>query len=284
MWGEAAGVIHVDRSGPIALIAVSEEGARLGLGLRERFAEPERVVLRAARPYIPEVRVYEAPLADFVGGLWPDHAAVVGIMASGILVRAIAPHVASKYDDPAVVVVDDAGRFVISLLSGHEGGANRLAEQIAAETSGQAVVTTGSEAKRRIVVGVGARKGVSEEQVLAAVDKALAAAGKTREDVRLLATIDLKKDEAGILAAAERLGVPVQIIGRERIRVLQDALRDPGFVEDITGVAAVCEPAAMLAGAQTQLLVPKTAREGVTVALAQDICGSSAWDQAGGTT
>lgn len=273
-------MIHVDRTGSLALIAVSEEGARLGLGLRERFAEPERVTLWAARQYIPEVCVYQSPLADFVGTLWQDHAAIVGIMASGILVRAIAPHVASKYDDPAVVVVDDAGRFVISLLSGHEGGANRVADQIAAETRGQAVVTTGSEARRRVVVGVGARRGVSEEQVLAAVDEALAAADRSREDVRLLATIDLKKDEAGILAAAKRLGVPVQIIGRERIRVLQDALRDPGFVEETIGVAAVCEPAAMLAGAQTQLLAPKLARSGVTVALAQDICGSSAWDQA----
>ena len=128
-------------------------------------------------------------------------------MASGIMVRAIAPHVASKHHDPAVVVVDDVGRFAISLLSGHEGGANRVAEQIAAETRGQAVVTTGSEARRRIVVGVGARRGVSEERVLAAVDEALAAAACTRDDVRLLATIDLKKDEAGILAAAERLRV-----------------------------------------------------------------------------
>jgi cobalt-precorrin 5A hydrolase len=277
-------VIRFDREGPIALIAVSEEGARLGLGLQERFAEPERVALWAPRPYIPEVSPYDGVMGALVGRLWPDHAAIVGVMASGIMVRAIAPHVTSKYEDPAVVVVDDAGRFVISLLSGHEGGANRLAERIAAATLGQAVVTTGSEARRRVVVGVGARRGVSEEQVLAAVDEALAAAGRAREDVRLLATIDLKKDETGILIAAERLGVPVQIIGRERIRVLQDALRDPGFVEDITGVAAVCEPAAMLAGAQTQLLAPRLARSGVTVALAQDICGSSAWDRADETT
>jgi cobalt-precorrin 5A hydrolase len=202
-------------------------------------------------------------------------------MASGIMVRAIAPHVDSKYSDPAVIVVDDAGRYAISLLSGHEGGANELAEQVAAETHGLAVVTTGSEAQRRLVVGVGARKGVSEEQVLAALDEALAAAGKERADVRALATIDLKREEAGILAAAARLGVPVQIIDRKRIRALQDVLREPGFVEEITGVAAVCEPAAMLAGSQTQLLAPRMARHGVTVALAEDICGSSAWDQAG---
>jgi cobalt-precorrin 5A hydrolase len=277
-------VIRFARSGPIALITVSKEGARLGLGLRARFDEPERVTLWAARQYIPEARVYQPPLTDFIGGLWREQAAFVGIMASGIMVRAIGPHAASKYEDPAVVVLDDAGRFSISLLAGHEGGANDLAEQIAAETRGQAVVTTGTEAQRRVVVGVGARKGVSEDQVMAAVDEALAVAGRFRGDVRALATIDLKKDEAGILAAAQRLGVPVQIIGRERILVLQEALRDPGFVEEITGVAAVCEPAAMLTGAQTQLLAPKMARDGVTVALAQDICGSSAWDQADGTT
>jgi cobalt-precorrin 5A hydrolase len=277
-------VIRFARSGPIALIAVSEEGARLGLGLRTRFAEPEHVTLWAAKPYIPEARVYRPPLSEFVGGLWGDHAAVVGIMASGIMVRAVGPHAASKYEDPAVVVVDDAGRFSISLLAGHEGGANGLAEQIAAETRGQAVVTTGTEAQRRVVVGVGARRGVSEEQVLAAVDEALAAAGRRRQDVRAVATIDLKEHEAGILAAAGRLGVPVQIIDRERIRLLQDVLREPGFVEEITGVAAVCEPAAMLTGVQTELLAPRTVRDGVTVALARDICGSSAWDQADETT
>lgn len=277
-------MIQVERSGPIALVTASQEGAGLGLGLRERFAEPERVTLWAARRYLPGVRVYQPPLTTLIGRLWHDHAAIVGVMASGILVRAIAPHVASKFEDPAVIVLDDAGRFAVSLLSGHEGGANRLAEQIAAEMRGQAVVTTGSEARRRVVVGVGARRGVTRAQVLTAVDEALAAAGKMRADVRLVATIDLKKDEAGILTAAESLGVPVQIIGRERIRVLQDALRDPGFVEDITGVAAVCEPAAMLAGAQTQLVAPRTVRNGVTVALAQDICGSSAWGQADETT
>ena len=273
-------MIAFDRSGPVALIAVSKEGARLGLGLRERFAEPGRVTLWAARQYIPEVRVYEGTLADSIGDLWGDHAAIVGVMASGIMVRAISPHVVSKYADPAVVVVDDAGRFVISLLSGHEGGANGLAEQIAAETWGQPVVTTGSEAQRRVTVGVGARKGVTEAQVLAAVDEALAAAGGGRGDVRAVATIDLKRDEAGILAAAATLGVPVHIIDRERIGLLQGVLREPGFVEEITGVAAVCEPAAMLTGVQTELLAPRTVRDGVTVALARDICGLSAWDRA----
>ena len=252
--------------------------------LRKRFAEPERVTVWAAQPYVPGARIYGRSLTEHVGVLWRGHAAIVGVMASGIMVRVIAPWLQSKLSDPGVVVLDDAGRFAISLLAGHEGGANRLAEQIAAEVCGQAVVTTGSEARRRVVAGVGARKGVSEQQVLAALDQALRAAAHTRADVRALATVDLKSKEAGIVAAARRLGVPVQIVDRKRIRVLQDALRKPGFVEEITGVAAVCEPAAMLSGLQTRLLAPKIARNGVTVALAKDSCGWSAWDQADETT
>ncbi|HDY90459.1 MAG TPA: hypothetical protein ENH82_20355, partial [bacterium] len=52
-------------------------------------------------------------------------------MASGIVVRIIAPYIKDKHTDPAVVVVDDVGRSVISLVSGHEGGANKLAHRVA---------------------------------------------------------------------------------------------------------------------------------------------------------
>ena len=131
------------------------------------------------------------------------------------------------------------------------------------------------------MVGVGARKGVSEAQVLAAVDEALAAAGRARDDVRALATIDLKREEAGILAAAETLGVPVHIIDRERIRVLcrtrcasRDSWKRSREWQQYANRQR-CWPAPRRAPRAA-----KRSRDGVTVALAQDICGSSAWDQA----
>jgi precorrin-4 C11-methyltransferase len=73
--------------------------------------------------------------------------ALVCIMASGIVVRELAPLLRNKHTDPAVVVMDAQGKYAISLLSGHEGGANRLARQIAGITGGQAVITTASDSQ-----------------------------------------------------------------------------------------------------------------------------------------
>ena len=80
----------------------------------------------AAQPYVPGARIYDRSLTEHVGVLWRGHAAIVGVMASGIMVRVIAPWLQSKLSDPGVVVFSNAGRFAISLLAGHEGGANRL--------------------------------------------------------------------------------------------------------------------------------------------------------------
>ena len=62
---------------------------------------------------------------------WEASDALLFVGAAGIAVRAIAPHVASKVNDPAVVAIDEAGRFAVPLLSGHLGGANELAQTVA---------------------------------------------------------------------------------------------------------------------------------------------------------
>ena len=269
------------RPGPIVILTASREGARLGLRLREALPGAE---LWAAKPYLPEVSVYDGSLRDFVSARWADHAAIIGVLASGILVRAIAPWVASKYADPAVVAVDDAGRFAISLLSGHEGGANRLAEKIGEILGAIPVITTGSEAQRRLIVGVGCRRGATTEQILTALDRALTEQGRTREEIYALATIDLKADEPGLRAAAAELGVPLRIVPRSRIHTLQDVLREHTFAENITGVAAVCIPAALLTSPHSELLAPRLALNGVTIALARDTCGWSDSDPVDETT
>jgi len=84
-------------------------------------------------------------IKQLMARIFYEYAQLVLVMASGIAVRLIAPHVTSKWQDPAVVVVDDSGKNIISLLSGHWGGANELAEKLALVLGGHAVVTTESD-------------------------------------------------------------------------------------------------------------------------------------------
>ena len=82
---------------------------------------------------------------DTLSKFWGKHKSFIFIMASGIVVRTIAPLIKDKKTDPAVVVLDEKGRFAVSLLSGHLGGANKIAKEIADFLSGQAVITTASD-------------------------------------------------------------------------------------------------------------------------------------------
>ena len=120
-------------------------------------------------------------LADEVGldsfddlGVWTgerfaDSDALVFIGATGIAVRAIAPHVRDKFSDPAVVSVDEAGKFAVPLLSGHVGGANDLAREVAAAIGARAVVSTATDVNGLFAVDEWARK-----QGLALVERQVA--------------------------------------------------------------------------------------------------------------
>jgi cobalt-precorrin 5A hydrolase len=131
----------------IAIIAITRKGARLGARLRDGFAGAELFVLRkyagqagkGATPFDQELRL-------LVRELWTDMDGFVFIMAAGIVVRLVAPHLQGKEHDPAVVVMDDAGKFAISLLSGHLGGGNELACRCAFLTGAREVITTATDA------------------------------------------------------------------------------------------------------------------------------------------
>jgi len=131
----------------IAVVAITRNGALLGKRLREGPTGTELYVSSRYAGQAGKERVVFGPeeLRELLVSLWGAVDGFVLIMATGIVVRLIAPLLESKQTDPAVVTMDDAGRFAISLTSGHLGGANELAERCAFITGARAVITTATD-------------------------------------------------------------------------------------------------------------------------------------------
>ncbi|MDD5285103.1 MAG: cobalt-precorrin 5A hydrolase [Desulfuromonadaceae bacterium] len=132
----------------IAAIAITRRGSRLGSKLRENMPGVElHVSSRYSGQAGREFSSFDPSGAKaLISALWKEYDGFVFIMAAGIVVRIIAPLLESKESDPAVVVMDDAGKFAVSLLSGHLGGANELAERCAFASGARAVITTATDA------------------------------------------------------------------------------------------------------------------------------------------
>ncbi len=128
----------------IAVWAITPNGA--ALAARIAAAMPNADVYGGRRlERLPESAVRFESLAETAAAHFRSYNGHVFIMATGIVVRTVAKLIVHKTEDPAVVVVDDRGSFAISLLSGHIGGANRLAHQVAAAIGAQPVVTTATD-------------------------------------------------------------------------------------------------------------------------------------------
>ncbi|SNR68902.1 cobalt-precorrin 5A acetaldehyde-lyase [Humidesulfovibrio mexicanus] len=127
-----------------AIHALSAQGLDLALriapDLDARVYAPAR--LAAGREGVAPF----AGLAAHMARVFRQHRRHVFVAATGIAVRAVAPHLQDKARDPAVAVLDLAGRFAVSLVSGHVGGANELARELARLTGATAVITTGTDA------------------------------------------------------------------------------------------------------------------------------------------
>ena len=127
-----------------AVISVSAEGARLGLRLKETLGgditlyERQECASGAAANYFKKTIALTSQVFGKYDGL-------IYIMAAGIVVRSIAAHVVSKASDPAVLCMDECGKHCISLLSGHLGGANKLAREVAVAIGAIPVITTATD-------------------------------------------------------------------------------------------------------------------------------------------
>ena len=262
----------------VALITLSPEGALIAQQLAGAWAD-YHVYLHEKLASLPGARSF-AGIMELTAEIFPQYEALLYIVPCGVAVRAIAPCLKNKHTDPAVVVVDVGGRYAVSLAGGHEGGANELAVKTANIIGGEPVLTTTTEALKNLIVGVGCRRGVSAERIVAAVKEALAVAGAQLEQVRFLASADVKSEEEGLIKAARELEVPLRFIGSAEIRATSRKFTPSPLAAKKINLPAVAEPAALLAGRRTQLILPRKAYNGITVAIAKESFTWSASDPA----
>ncbi|MBI2958113.1 MAG: cobalamin biosynthesis protein, partial [Chloroflexi bacterium] len=254
----------------LAVVALTARGAAVAGRLLGPLGQPHLYLPAGVAEGQLEPRRRFESVIELTGEIFPLYRGLVYVMAAGIVVRSIAPCVRSKHADPGVVVVDDAARFAISLLSGHEGGANNLAVRVSNALGAEPVITTASETVKRVIVGIGSRRGVAREMVKAALDRALQMAGKDANAVRWAATIDRKQDERGIREACQDYGIPLRIISSRAVRGFGGNFNRSPVVKKHLGVEGVCEPCALLAGKDAHLILEKTAMDGVTIAVAME--------------
>ncbi|MFD5743128.1 precorrin-3B C(17)-methyltransferase [Streptomyces massasporeus] len=279
---------------------------------------------RLAAAWPDRTRVYEGPVGDAVRTAFAQCEQLVCFLATGAVVRLVAPLLSGKTEDPGVVCVDEGGRFAVSLLGGHAGGGNELAREVGDLLGAEPVVTTATdavdlagldtlglpvegdvagvsralldgeavalraevtwplpplpvahegaytirltdrlvEAAEReavlrpptLVVGVGASRGAPVEEVLGLVEDALREAGLSAASVAELATVDAKAEEAGIVEAARRLGVPLVTYSAGELAGV-DVPNPSDAPLAAVGTPSVAEAAALVGGGE--LLVPK---------------------------
>ena len=346
----------------IAIIAITANGARLGSRLQGGLGQAELYVLpkylgkagKGAQPIAGELR-------ELVAELWPRVSGFVCIMATGIVVRLVAPLLAGKDKDPAVVVMDEAGKFAISLLSGHLGGGNELAERAAFVSGARPVITTATDVNdlpsfdllakdngwvieelarvkvlnsllldnrkiavfdetglvrpyfhgrgslvfcdsfvaairsgadgclfvsasvvppqldlpsllvlrpRTLCLGIGCNSGTAAEEILEVVYANLKRLFLAPGAVAAIGTAEAKRNEPGLVAAAERLGVPLLCFSSAELNGVAVPTPPSEHALAAIGAAGVAEPAALLAAGDGELLLKKVKSGNVTLAIA----------------
>ncbi len=139
-------VISITRHG------IATAGRVVGALPGAQLFAPEKFAAEAQAAAPGNAHGYGSKTGEQLGELFATHDTIVAVLSLGATVRMIAPFLQSKETDPAVVVLDEGGKFVIPVLSGHLGGANALAGHLATALGAQAVLTTASDSRETIAV------------------------------------------------------------------------------------------------------------------------------------
>lgn len=139
----------------IAIVCITQNGKNLALKINEKLTDSHVYIVKNKKNNLtndstnPNIFLVEKKVSELVGDLFGKYQSILFIMATGIVVRTIAPYIVNKFSDPAVLVSDEKGRNVISLLSGHMGGANELTNNISNLIDANPVITTATDVNQK---------------------------------------------------------------------------------------------------------------------------------------
>lgn len=142
---------------PLAIVAITKHGAEKARIMASKVLDADLYISPKFKDERPAI-YYEEPLKELIAKIFNEYISLVFYVSLGAVVRLIAPVLKDKKTDPAVLVVDDAGKYVISVLSGHLGGANEMAELLAEKIGASPIVTTASDVGKTVPVDLVGRK------------------------------------------------------------------------------------------------------------------------------
>lgn len=246
----------------IHIFSLTEQGRLVASRLLQFM--PQAIHQHQPKPFISSVQ------QSFTQG----HACIF-ICSTGIVIRALAPVIVDKYQDPPIIVLDEAGEFVIPLLSGHEGGAGQLAYYIAQAIGAQCVITSATDYSRPVyTLGMGCDRGCPIEMIGQLYKQVCNDLGP---DINLtaFASIDLKSNEVGLLELANQIGLNLQTFPAKSLRQVEHQLSvksDVVFKEvgcyGVAEAAALCAASA-LTGQPAELVITKQKNARATISVAR---------------
>lgn len=334
----------------LACFSFTEKGYKIGEVISKLSNENNYEIHHYPSSKIPE------GVNNLLKRIWSEYEGFIFISAVGIAVRMINPFIKHKTIDPAVIVIDDLGKYSISLLSGHLGGANEIAQWIGEKLGAMPIITTASDnrgidsidmfAKRNnyfienmnsttkltsmmvngkkiglytedgeiikydnlvlvqslenvnlnidgliivssklnisaievpyivlrpknINIGIGCRKGIEANMIINAIKSALNEIEISLESIKEIGTVEVKKDEAGIIEAAKYFNCSLKIFTIDEIKNIENNFAQSQFVKNTIGVYSVAEPSAYLLGGK--LIKHKSIYNGITIAVSRSI-------------
>jgi cobalt-precorrin 5A hydrolase len=142
----------------IAIVAITKKGIEIAKRIRNMLSESEIHVPEKFRDSDPSIIFFSESVTNRIESLFRGYTSLICIFSLGAVIRLISPHLKDKRNDPAVIVIDDTAKFVISTLSGHLGGANELTLKVAEILNSIPVITTAADVNKTIAIDLLGKK------------------------------------------------------------------------------------------------------------------------------